>query len=1673
MNHLLTLATCALAAALLSACQESSDAEPTTATTEGRKHALAAPASWIAIPAQPDALLQGLVIPADAATRGMWSASKPWPFNAIHSVLLSDGRLLTFGTPFGNPAAQDGRYYDVWSPELGFANSAHAGSITPDAVNSFCGMAGWLADGSLLVAGGNGGGGTANYGKTVGTFSLANYKTTQNALSMAAERWYATMVALPDARQLVIGGTVPYVDPITSQTPEILENGSWRSLFGAASTPMFGVRRVDNQPESNPWYYPRAWVAPDGKVFGITSKYMFRLDPDANNRAGAITQIGTFKTVQDGSGATTPNVGFTSTAVMYAPGRILQVGGNGTTDNNGLTASLNASIIDINGAVPVVTETAPMRFRRHWANANVLPDGKVVVTGGSVVGWDPANAVRPAEIWNPATGTWTVGASAVETRTYHSSSVLLPNGTVFTGGGGAPGVVNNSNAEIYYPPYLFTTANGAAQLAARPAITALSALTAAYGATLGIEMNDMAAVSRLVLIQTGTTTHSFNTTQRFVPLNFTQNGSTLSATLPASGNLAPPGYYMVFALNAAGVPSRGVMISLGGLKAPTVTPAPLPNALPTGAVACAAENGTCTLPGGMRGTVYYGGGGIFASRAAVTGSLACTNGVFGDPAPGVIKQCHYLPEGPANTSYCAAAGANCAIPAGYTGNVSYGANGNYVTATGLTGAVACTAATFGSDPIPGITKSCFATYTPVSVPALAPALPAIAAPVMLAGSTATYAPALNLPGASFSWTFGDGSLATAASSSPNTSHVFSAAGLYSVKLSVRLGDGTATEKTFLQAVTTPATARGPVASSALAVETRVNAPGRVWVANPDTDTVAVIDSATNTRTAEVAVGRSPRSVAVAGDGRIWVANKDAATLSIVSPATLAVVQTVNLPAASQPHGLVVAPGGGSAYVVLEGPGQLLKLDPVTGAVQGTLNVGPNVRHVSLSGDGATVLVSRFVTPPLAGEGTATITAAAGGAEVLVVNTANMALRSTVTLRHSDKVDTEAQGAGIPNYLGAAAIAPDGRSAWVPSKQDNVLRGTLRNGKALDFQNTVRAISSRIDLTTLAEDLARRVDHDNASLGSAAAHHPSGAYLFVALETSREVAVVDPVSGRQLARLDVGRAPQALAVSADGRTLYTQNFMDRTVSVIDLTALVTVGEANLPLKATVTTVGTEKLAAQVLQGKRLFYDARDPRLARDRYMSCASCHSDAGHDGRTWDFTGFSEGLRNTPALKGRAGMGQGFAHWSANFDEIQDFEGQIRNFAGGTGLMTDAQFNTGTRNTPLGDRKTGVSADLDALAAYLASLNSVDNSPLRNPDGTLTAAAVAGRVVFTNANCASCHAGTAFSISASGSALKNIGTLKPASGQRLGAALTGLDVPTLRDVWQTAPYLHDGSAPTLAAAVQAHAGNTVAGADLGNLVAYLQQIGAQEPTAPGAADPSTSATPPPESLACANEGQVCTLPAGRTATVWYGAGSRWAQKPGVTAGIGCNNVVFGDPIPGTVKSCRYIAGGTATNAAPTVALTAPAANAGFFTAATITLAATASDSDGTVAKVEFLDGGTVVGTVAAAPWSLNWTTTTLGTHLLAARATDNSGAVTTSAAVLVNVAAPAATPPATALTCANEGGNCALPAGRAATVWYGANAQWVVRTGVVGSIACTNAVFGDPVFGTVKSCRRQ
>ena len=183
----------------------------------------------------------------------------------------------------------------------------------------------------------------------------------------------------------------------------------------------------------------------------------------------------------------------------------------------------------------------------------------------------------------------------------------------------------------------------------------------------------------------------------------------------------------------------------------------------------------------------------------------------------------------------------------------------------------------------------------------------------------------------------------------------------------------------------------------------------------------------------------------------------------------------------------MSPVANVAYVTLEAGGQILKFDTTSYAQTGSAAIGLNARHLSISGDGARLYVSRYVTPPhCPGEGTATVTPTAGtGGEVLQLDATSLGLVRTIVLQHSDKVDGEAQGRGIPNYLGAAVISPDGSQAYVPSKQDNVKRGALRDGTGLNFQNTVRAISSRIDLAANSEDLASRIDHDNASVATAA------------------------------------------------------------------------------------------------------------------------------------------------------------------------------------------------------------------------------------------------------------------------------------------------------------------------------------------------------------------------------------------------------------------------------------------------------------------------------------------------------------------------------------------------------------------------------------------------------------
>jgi YVTN family beta-propeller protein len=677
----------------------------------------------------------------------------------------------------------------------------------------------------------------------------------------------------------------------------------------------------------------------------------------------------------------------------------------------------------------------------------------------------------------------------------------------------------------------------------------------------------------------------------------------------------------------------------------------------------------------------------------------------------------------------------------------------------------------------------------------------------------------------YRWSFGDGTPDTVFSSSPSTSHLFSAPGRYLVTVTVHDNSGREVTASYRQAVFAAATARKPTASSSILYEPRTSANARLWVVNRDNDSVSVFDAVTRAKLAEINLGQAPRTLALSASGTVWVANTESETITILRP-DYSVASTVPLPRGSKPFGVVFDPTGANAYVALEQGGKVLKLNPANGSTVASVNVGLHVRHLSVTADGSQILASRFVTPRVPGEETAspqtTVNGIKYGGEVLTIDAASFTVSSVVTLEHSEQPDTSNSAHGIPNYLGAAVVSPDGLSAWVPSKQDNIKRGTLRNGGVLTHDMAMRSIASRIVMATHLEDVAGRVDFDNAGVASAAAFDPNGNFLFTALEGSREVAVADVWSKQEILRFDAGRAPQGVALSPDGRTLFVHNFMDRTITVHDLTALVNGAETAPPAPQVLNCVTTEKLSASVLRGKQFFYDTRDTRVAFQQYISCAGCHNDGGHDGRVWDFTQFGEGLRNTITLRGHGGTAQGPLHWTGNFDEVQDFEGQIRNFSG-TGLMSDTDFHAGTRSQPLGDSKAGLSADLDDLAAYVSSLSAQGKSPYRNADGTPTSQAIAGQAAFQQQNCAQCHSGSQFTDSAL-NVFHNIGTLKASSGQRLGAPLTGLDTPTLLGLWATAPYLHDGSAATLEEAINAHNGITVTGSDLSNLVAFLQQL---------------------------------------------------------------------------------------------------------------------------------------------------------------------------------------------------------------------------------------------------------
>jgi cytochrome c peroxidase len=366
-------------------------------------------------------------------------------------------------------------------------------------------------------------------------------------------------------------------------------------------------------------------------------------------------------------------------------------------------------------------------------------------------------------------------------------------------------------------------------------------------------------------------------------------------------------------------------------------------------------------------------------------------------------------------------------------------------------------------------------------------------------------------------------------------------------------------------------------------------------------------------------------------------------------------------------------------------------------------------------------------------------------------------------------------------------------------------------------------------------LELRQDIDNRSTPVSVAFSPIGDYAYVLIQPDNWIGITDAYTGSNLSGIkQVGSAPDGLVLLPNGK-LFVSSYLSREVIAYDLSqSLASVDHSAPAPLATIRTIDSEPLPANVLLGKQVFFNAADTRMGHAGYWACASCHLGGMSDGRVWDFSDRGEGLRNTKSLLGVRGTGEGRVHWSGNMDEIQDFERDIRDSFGGSGFMTDVNFSTFKDAAGVYDPflapAAGVSPELDALSAYFATFDQVARSPFRNADGSFTKDALAGRKVFEKAACPACHAAPTFTDSTMTGGLHDVGTLLPTSGSRLGGPLTGIDTPTLKGIWQTAPYLHDGRAATLLEIFTTYTKDkmgivsNLSDVELNQMVRYLQEL---------------------------------------------------------------------------------------------------------------------------------------------------------------------------------------------------------------------------------------------------------
>ena len=456
---------------------------------------------------------------ANPSVVGRWSPYPDLPFFPVHAHLLPTGKVAIWpgDITVGGASGNDMRW---WDP----ANGTTVQASQPG-YDLFCTGHVFLADGRLFVVGGH-------IQNGVGLPNASTYDAINNLWTsvppMSAGRWYPTATVLGNGDVLVVSGSID-TNLGENSLPSVyqVQSNSWRDLTSAQIL-------LD--------LYPRMLLAPDGSVFNSAPNLVSRSLNTSGTGGWSVVANHVVDAYRD-----------YGSSVIYGAGKILVAGGADPP-------TATAEVIDLNAPVPAWRQVSSMAFPRRQHNVAVLPDGKVLVTGGtSGPGFNnPDTPVFDAEMWDPGSETWTTMASAQIPRLYHSILVLLPDGRLLSTGGNG-----YTAAEVYEPPYLFA--------GARPTIRATPGSVTPQQ-TFFVDTPDAADITQVSLVSLPSVTHAFDQNQRFNRLSFTRVAGGLNVVAP-SANLAPPGPYMLFILNSSGVPSVASIVRTTAASAavPTLT----------------------------------------------------------------------------------------------------------------------------------------------------------------------------------------------------------------------------------------------------------------------------------------------------------------------------------------------------------------------------------------------------------------------------------------------------------------------------------------------------------------------------------------------------------------------------------------------------------------------------------------------------------------------------------------------------------------------------------------------------------------------------------------------------------------------------------------------------------------------------------------------------------------------------------------------------------------------------------------------------------------------------------------------------------------------------------------------------------------------------------------------